>query len=246
VQNYMRSIFADNRGPAKTDAAPASTPGLMITLHSFSELVLWPWGGTNTVAPNGTALQTLGRKLAFYNNYEPTQAIGLYPTSGTTDDFSYGDLGVASYTFELGTSFFQSCSAFTGTILPRNLEALLYGLRVTRAPYQLPAGPDTVAVALSGTTLNATMDDTRSNNVNGTEPSQAIAAAEYYIDTPPWAGGTPKPMAPIDGSFNTNVEGTVATVSTAGLSSGRHTVFVRGRDSSGNWGPVSAVFLNVP
>ena len=57
---------------------------------------LWPWGFTSTVAPNGTALQTLGRRSAYFNGYTPQQSIGLYPTDGTTIDFAYGDLGVAS------------------------------------------------------------------------------------------------------------------------------------------------------
>ena len=47
-------------------------------------------------APNGTALQTLGRKFAYFNNYEPMQSIGLYPTDGTTEDFAYGELGLAA------------------------------------------------------------------------------------------------------------------------------------------------------
>ena len=48
---------------------------------------------------------TLGRKLAYWNGYTPEQAIGLYPTDGTTTDFVYGELGIAAYTFELGTAF---------------------------------------------------------------------------------------------------------------------------------------------
>jgi carboxypeptidase T len=247
IQNYASSIFPDARGPNTTDAAPASTSGVFITLHSYSELVLWPWGNRSSAAPNGTALQTLGRKLAFFNNYTPQQSIGLYPTSGTTDDYVYGTLGIASYTFELGTSFFQGCTDFTNTILPNNLNALLYAIRVARAPYQLPAGPETLSVALSGSTLTATVNDARFNNSNGAEPTQSIAAAEYYVDTPPWASGaTPNPMTASDGSFNASSEAVRATISTSGLGSGRHTIFVRGRDSSGNRGAVSAVFLNVP
>jgi carboxypeptidase T len=247
IQNYASSIFPDQRGPNTSDPAPATTSGIFITLHSYSELVLWPWGNRSTTAPNGTALQTLGRKFAFYNNYTPQQSIGLYPTSGTTDDYVYGTLGIASYTFELGTSFFQGCSTFTNTILPNNQNALLYAIRVARAPYQLPAGPEALSVAISGSTLSATLNDARFNNSNGTEPTQTVAAAEYYVDTPPWASGaTPIAMTASDGSFNASSEGARATVNTAGLSSGRHTIFVRGRDSSGNWGPVGAVFLNVP
>jgi carboxypeptidase T len=247
IQNYARSIFPDVRGSNKTDPAPASTSGLFLTMHSYSQLVLWPWGNTTTVAPNGNAMRTLGRKFAFFNGYTPQQSIGLYATSGTTDDFVYGELGIPSFTFELGTSFFQPCADFTNTILPQNLNSLKYGLKVTRAPYQLPSGPEALSVAVSGSTLSATLNDARFNNSNGTEPTQTIASAEYFIDTPPWkSGATAITMSASDGSFNASSEGVTATVNTASLSSGKHTIFVRGRDSSGNVGPVSAVFLTKP
>ncbi len=71
VESYVRSLFSDNRGPANTDAAPDDTMGLHLDIHSYSELILWPWGDVNTPAPNGPALQTLGRKLAFFNGYNP-------------------------------------------------------------------------------------------------------------------------------------------------------------------------------
>jgi uncharacterized repeat protein (TIGR01451 family) len=116
----------------------------------------------------------------------------------------------------------------------------------------VPAGPDALGVTASPddvlagqpVELTATLDDTRYNNSNGTEPSQNIAAAEYYIDVPPWvAGAVAGPMAAADGSFDEKVEAVEATVSTAGLEPGRHILFVRGRDLLGNWGPVSAVFV---
>lgn len=247
VQNYARSIFPDVRGPNLTDAAPANTAGLYLDIHSYSQLVLWSWGNRSTPAPNGTALQTLGRKFAFFNNYTPQQAIGLYPTSGTTDDFVYGDLGIPAYTFELGTSFFETCSAFTSTILPTNLNALMYALRVTRAPYQLPSGPEITGLSLAGSSLTASANDARYNNSNGTEASQNVSSAAYYVDTPPWAAGaTANAMTASDGSFNSSLEGLSGTVSSAGLSSGTHIVYVRAQDALGNWGPVSAVFLTVP
>ena len=252
LQNLIKAAFPDSRGPARTDAAPASTPGVYIDIHSYSKLVLWPWGDTSTVAPNGAALQSLGRKLAFFNGYTPEQSIGLYPTSGTTNDFAYGELGVASYTFELGNAFFESCSTFTGTILPQNQAALLYALRVARAPYQLGSGPDSVSVsapasvATGGTfTLSASATNTRFNTSNGAEPARTVTAAEYFIDTPPWAGGTPTAMTATDGTFNTATEAVRATVSTAGLSAGKHTIYVRARNNSGTSGPVSAVFVTV-
>jgi carboxypeptidase T len=45
--------------------------------------------------------------------------------------------------------------------------------------------------------------------------------------------------------FNAKTEAVRATINTASLSIGKHTVFVRSRDTSGNWGPISATFLRV-
>jgi carboxypeptidase T len=258
LQAYVRSIFPDRRGPGQNDAAPSDTSGIHLDIHSYSQLVLWPWGTTSTPAPNGTALQTLGRRFAYFNNYTPQQSIGLYPTDGTSDGVSYGELGVAAYTFELGTSFFQSCTTYNNTIKPNNLPALIYAAKVVRAPYQTPAGPDITTLTLGndasgggvtagtpvGVTASAT--DTRFNNSNGTEPTQNIAAAEAYIDVPPWvAGAVPIPLAASDGSFNAATEGLSGTLSTASLSLGKHIVYVRARDASGQFGPVTAQFLRV-
>jgi carboxypeptidase T len=253
IQNYAASIFPDQRGPNDSDPAPATAEGLFITLHSYGQLVLYPWGWTTTAAPNKTQMETLGRKFGYYNGYEVCNGpICLYGTSGTTDDYTYGERGVASYTFELGTAFFQSCSSFTATILPSNLPALYYAAKAARRPYQNPAGPDALNVSVSPATvtqgspviLNATLDDTRYNsNGWGTEPVQTIAAGQYTLDAPSWAGGIPVAMSASDGTFNTTVENVTASIDTTALAPGRHTIFVEGQDANGNWGVLSAAFL---
>ena len=246
IQDYVRAQFPDQRDDDLSAAAPITATGVFLDIHSYSELVLWPWGLTSTPAPNGTALQTLGRKFAYFNGYRPEQAIGLYRTDGTTDDFAYGELGLAAYTFELGTFFFQDCATFENTILPDNLLALIYAAKVTRAPYLTPAGPDALDLAVEVVQLTATIDDTRYNNGNGTEPTQNVATAEYYIDIPPWVTTTTPisyPMTAVDGAFDETIENVEATLDTTGLSHGRHTIFVRGQDAGGNWGAFSAVFF---
>jgi carboxypeptidase T len=254
VESYIRSLWPDRRGPGVNDPAPSDTSGIHLDIHSFSQLVLWPWGETATPAPNGPALQTMGRRLAWFNGYTPMQSIGLYPTDGTSDAPSYGELGVASFTIELGTAFFESCTSYLNSTRPTNLPALIYAAKVVRTPYLTPAGPDVLEPTLSGdalpggapVTLTASATDTRFNQGNGSEPVQAITAAEYTIDTPPWdAAAVPQPLAAADGSFNSSTEALTGTVNTNGLSAGPHIVYVRARDSSGAWGPVSAVFLNL-
>jgi|GEM_PF-718903 len=260
IQNYMLSLFPDQRGPNDTDAAPSDATGVYLDIHASGRLILWPWGWTPDPAPNAAGLQTFGRKMAYFNGHEPKQGYGLYPTDGTTKLFGYGELGIPSYTIELGTAFFESCTYFENTLIPDNMPTLLYAIKVCRTPYMTPSGPDAINPVLdlgsapagvpAGTvvTLTASINDTRYNNSNGTEPTQNIAEAECYVDTPPWVTSpTPAPIAmtPTDGSFDTAIEGAEATIDTTGLSEGQHIVFVRGRDVDSNWGAFSAVFLYI-
>jgi hypothetical protein len=255
IQAYAASIFPDQRGPADGDSAAASAEGVFISLHSYGELVLFPWGWTTSPAPNAAQLRTLGRKFGYFNGYQVcTGPNCLYGTSGTTDDYTYGVLGVASYTFEVGRNFFEQCSFFTSNILPKNLPALHYALRAARRPYENPAGPDVLNLtvspsnATSGATLllSAMLDDTRYNsNGWGVEASQAIQAARYTLDTPSWGGGLPVSLSAADGVYNASSEAISATINSAALSVGRHTIFVEGQDAAGNWGVTSAVFVTI-
>ncbi len=266
VQGYMAGLFPVQRPEYDPEdpnvvfdfdsPAPENATGIYIDVHSYSRLVLWPWGSTGDPAPNAVQLQTLGRKFAYWNDYSPEQAIGLYPTDGTSDEHAYGTFGVAAYCFEIGTSFFQPCTSFEKTIYPDNLPALLYAAKVVRTPYLTPSGPDATALSVDRdaveagriVTLVATIDDTRYKILNGNvenEPVQNIAAAEYYIDTPPWAGGEGMEMFAADNDFNASVETVTAAIDTHKLKKGRHLVFVRGQDADGNWGAFSAIFLNI-
>jgi len=251
IQNAVLGLFPDQRGPNDTDAAPADATGILITLHSYSKLVLWPWGWTSTPAPNSAQLATIGTKLATYNGYTPEQSDTLYPTDGTTDDWAYGTLGIASYTFEMGTTFFQDCATFTNTIWPDNRDALLYAWKIAKTPYMAAYGPDALSAAANPSTvaqgdpiqLTATINDDNNGD-------QQIRAAEYSVlplhgGSYPGAPGTGTPMGPADGSWNNKIENVVATVDTSSLIPGDYIVAVRGKDAGENWGPFTAVFLKV-
>lgn len=254
METYVRSIFEDRRGPGPDAAAPDTTSGLHLDIHSFGKMVLWPWATTSDPAPNGAQLQTLGRKFAYWNGYSPKQAIGLYPMDGTTQGLTYGELGVPSYIFELGTRYFQNCDSFTETIVPDNMPALIYAAKIVRTPYITPSGPNVDEVTLSSSivrpgtpvTLSATVSDARFDDSNGAEPIQAINAAEYYIDTPPWLeGAIPAAMTADDSDFDNPTEKVSATIDTTGWDQGRHIIFVRGRDAETVWGAFSAIFLTI-
>ena len=257
VETYIKQLFADARGPGRNDAAPEHTQGMHIDLHSYGQLVLWPWGDTNEPAPNGLALQTLGRKIAKFNGYTPVQSVGLYPTDGTSDGVSYGELGIAQLTFEIGTDFFQACSTYNTHVLPDNLQALKYAAKVIEAPYLLPSGPDISAIRINGKAvfiapqtetaeLTVSASDGLFNHQQGTEPSQAIAEIALYLDVPPWdSNAAPIALSPVDGSFDSVTESGSIDLDVGAMSLGRHVLYLRAQDTTGQWGALSSVFLQV-
>ncbi|MER5890263.1 M14 family metallopeptidase [Streptomyces sp. NPDC001941] len=78
-----------------------------IDFHTYSELVLWPYGYTyNDTAPGMTqddrdAFAAVGRKMAASNGYTPEQSSDLYITDGSIDDYLWGSQKIFSYTFEM-------------------------------------------------------------------------------------------------------------------------------------------------
>ncbi|MCS6848532.1 MAG: M14 family zinc carboxypeptidase [Anaerolineae bacterium] len=271
LEVLMRNLFADQRGPTLGDVAPITSTGAMLTLHSFGDLILLPWGWAECFgaclptqrAPNDAGLRAFAFRMSHFNGYATGQVSELlYPASGTTDDWAYGVLGVPSFTYEIGP-LSGTCGGFTpayacqdDVFWPLNREAFLYAAKVARRPYALSLGPMVRSVMLSSplvereqpVTLTATVDDDTLGNHEesiGRPAAQPIVAAEAYLDTPPWLDGAPIALAARDGAFDSATEQVIGMLDTTGLALGRHLVFVRGRDAAGDWGPVTAQWLTV-
>jgi hypothetical protein len=242
------------RGAQLTGAAPLTTTGIALSLHSDGNLMMIPWDWTSTHSPNDTGFRSIAFRLSYFNGYRTGQSSEvLYLSSGTFEDWIYGQFGVPSLTYEIGSSFMPAYSLIDSTYWPANRDSLIYAAKLALQPYTLALGPAAllttpgVTSTQAGTPLNLTawIDDQRyGTNGYGRPAAQPIAQAEYYVDTPPWSGGTPFPMNASDGAFNTSRELTSAVLDT-NLPPGRHTVFVRGRDAGGNWGPPSALWLDL-
>ena len=82
----------------------------IITYHSFSQLILYPWGYTSKpiTAPTdhdqmvelANRMQQLIRDVHDVT-YTPQQSSELYPTAGDTTDWTYGIYQIPSFTIEL-------------------------------------------------------------------------------------------------------------------------------------------------
>ncbi len=117
-----------------------------IDFHTFSELILWPYGYTTAdTAPDLTAedqrvFSTIGRAMAQTNNYTPEQSSDLYITDGSIDDYLWGVHKIYGYTFEMypasagGLSGFYPPDEVIGRETARNRNAVLYLLEYSDCP----------------------------------------------------------------------------------------------------------------
>ena len=255
VSNYIRQLFPDDRGPNDGDAAPDDKSGLHLDIHSYGRLILWPYGHTYTNSANNDSFVALGNKLAWFNDYAPQQSIGLYPTDGTSDNVSYGELGVAALTFELGTSFFQDCAIYEARIKPDNLKALVYSAKVSEAPYKMPFGPDIASLTVNQSVNQTTVAQgveieleilSVTDQTLLSKPLDIVENIQYSIDIP--FSKTDATIISLQAAIVFDNEGNASvstSIDTKDLAFGQHTIFVRAINSSGQEGANQAIFINI-
>lgn len=117
-----------------------------ITFHTYSELILWPYGYTFDELPpdmwpdDHTVFVALGQAMAASNGYQPMQASSLYTTDGDFVDWAYGRHRIFAFTFEMypssfgGEGFYPPASVIAAQTA-RNRDAVLYLLENAGCPY---------------------------------------------------------------------------------------------------------------
>jgi len=130
---------------------------ILLSVHSFSKLILYPWGHKYNSIETGADLQvhsTMARKMAEWNGYAPKQSSELYIASGDTTDWSYGAHKIISFTFELdpansgfGGGGFYPGAGVIQPVFQKNIEPFLYLIDHSDNPYRVldvgigPIGP---------------------------------------------------------------------------------------------------------
>jgi len=119
-----------------------------IDFHTYSELILWPYGYTYAdTAPgldarDANMFSTLGRQMASTNGYTPEQSSDLYITDGSIDDWLWGQHRIAAYTFEMypsgaGGGGFYPPDEVISRETSRNRNAVLMMLEYSDCVYRI-------------------------------------------------------------------------------------------------------------
>jgi carboxypeptidase T len=107
IVNMIRTLVPDQRGPNDTDPAPITATGVYQNMHTNARVNLFSWGWTTMQMPNFAETNNIAAHMAASNaggNGYPFGSIieELYPVDGGAIDWSYGELGMAAFSTELG------------------------------------------------------------------------------------------------------------------------------------------------
>jgi len=130
-----------------------------IDFHTYSELILWPYGYTLADVPadmtqaDHDVLAAMGRAMAATNDYTPQQASDLYLTDGSINDWLYGVHRILNFTFEMypktmAQGGFYPPDEVIPTETARNRAAILYLLGQAACPSAI--SPTSQSFAASG------------------------------------------------------------------------------------------------
>ncbi len=91
---------------------------VLLTYHTFSELVLYPWGHTNDPIDDADALKAykaMADEMGRMTGYTPEQSSALYIASGDLTDWSWGEHKIYSFTFEMTPKSMWDGGFYPGT-----------------------------------------------------------------------------------------------------------------------------------
>jgi carboxypeptidase T len=126
---------------------------VLLSYHTFSELVLYPWGGREAPIDDKTALkayETMAGEMGRMTGYTPEQSSQLYVASGDLTDWSWGEHGIFSFTFEMTPKSmwdggFYPGTAAIATSVQLNWRPMLYLIDLADDPRRAAASPSVAA-----------------------------------------------------------------------------------------------------
>ena len=260
IVNYAKTIFPTDQRKTNPEsqltlAYPQSAKGVFIDVHSYGENLIWPWGFQNVETPNDDGLETLVNKYKHFNGYALSGPQNGFtsPISGASDDWSFGTLGAAGMTFEIGTDFYQDCSYFNLSIVQNNIHTLTYAAKIAGAPYSLPKGPDVINITFDATSVAANgvvkvrprASDSAWSASKFVTSKQGVAVIRVWVDVHPYDSGAGAGFAV--GGFTPRsdpAQGYFAFQASL-YSIGRHTIYFQATDGSGYKGPISAAYFSI-
>lgn len=130
----------------KTFVEQQDNATVLLSFHTYSELILYPWGHTYDAiadAKDASVFKTMAQKMSQWNSYTPQQSSELYQASGDTTDWAYGTQHMFAFTFELDPAFsgggwgFYPGAGVIPEVVQKNWEPFLFMMEYADNPYRV-------------------------------------------------------------------------------------------------------------
>lgn len=153
-----------------------------ISYHTSGQLILYPWGYTYNESEDDDILHAVAVEMAnlitnkagsAYPGYTPVQGSDLYMTSGTDDDWLYGEMGIFAYCIEMYpdnrdddaavSSPYDSFHPSADKVVPvcqDNIEAALFLAKIADNPFQVFDCHFSLSAPVTFKSINQTKTDT--------------------------------------------------------------------------------------
>jgi hypothetical protein len=165
------------------DRSAAGNPVVdAINFHTYSQLVLYPWGYIDAVSEHNYIYAPMAELFAGYNGYTAEPSYVLYITNGDAVDWSYGSHlpdgdglltePLFSFTIEMGTQF-QPPYSEVQVQFEKNLGAMLDLCLLAQNPEMICTLPAPVIDPLD-------TDDDGTYTVSWTMPEYEHGVLDYY------------------------------------------------------------------
>lgn len=242
VKTFIESVM----GPTGTPTTVPNGFKLVVDMHSYGNTIMWPWNWTFDVTQYGAQndiakMEMIGNKWAGYNTYKAYIGAKMYYTTGDTTDWAYGIHRIPSFTIEVGKTFWPTGTDLQ-TQIAENRLPFLHGVKITDDPLGRAGGPDSADLSVSVANGKITLTGSANDVKSGSNKNRTV---EVFVDAL-GARGTGTKATLGSSTASGAITSFTASLSTAGLTSGKHLLIVESQDDSGAWGAPSAVWVNLP
>jgi hypothetical protein len=151
-----------------------------LTNHTYGKLCMRPWGFTSEPSPDDEFQWELGEQMCAFLGYRNQIGLSLYPTAGTSRDWSYMALRTIVYTFEHGSTFHPNYASNIPATYASNRPAwlLLAEAAADPANHLVIAGrvvDASGAPVVTEVTLSKEFNTPTAAEANAWEPNEGVA-----------------------------------------------------------------------
>jgi hypothetical protein len=180
--------------------------GMVVSLHSYGDVILYPYAYTMEPAPHDIELAALAQRMAAESGYTAMQAPHLgYTASGDLADWVYGEKGILAFTIEIGSTgdglFWPGCDV-KGQLYQEVKPALMYAAQAAAGPMEAAGGPEARQVVVQAGQTEVGIRAQVTDRLTG---GDRISRAEMFVEE---VGGPGSGVAlePMDGTYDSDNE----------------------------------------